>query len=59
MADIAVYKSGYGDWEMTCDRHDEFVVAGTWADAYEAALGHAVMWHDRPAIPPEFLEPCS
>jgi hypothetical protein len=34
-----------GDWLMECVTHGDCVTTYSWESAYEAALGHAAMWH--------------
>lgn len=36
---------GQHDWVMSCEWHRTDIWASCWEDAYEAAVGHAAMWH--------------
>lgn len=45
---VRVRKWKSGDWLMTCYDHGETVWCGSWWDAYEAAVGHFVLFHKMP-----------
>lgn len=44
MSRVEVHKDGW-DWFADCREHDDRFWCETWADAYEAALGHVCMYH--------------
>lgn len=47
MSNVLVFKDG-AEWYFECSEHDESLITGDWAYAYEAALGHVCMHHPGP-----------
>lgn len=54
-----------GNWYYRCAAHNEYYTCDSWADVYEAAMGHACMKHKKSRhcqrcehpYGPDFIEP--